>query len=496
MDRTKSLNHNNQYNNNQYNKNQKYNQMETFENFDNIEDLDNIDCSKYFQDIYDKILQDFDIEQADLVDKDLNKCTNCESTNFMDDTAQGIKVCSDCGVVASSLFDARYETRIYDEDNKGEKARCNKVTNELLPKSSLGTRLPSNIRGNLQKLQNWGAMPYRERALYNDFKKIDDKCDKLGLKKNIQDTAHIFYAAAKSCKHEEGENKGKFIITRGKNNKGIQAASIWISCNSSKTPILSKDIADQFDLTVKELNKGIKSLTKLLCCKNMNVNIEVVGSEEYVRKYCIELKIKTDYMNQAIKIAKNIDRLNLASEHTQYSIAATSVLIMSELNNITTMTKKRLKTLFGVSSVTIAKTYKKVEKIKHILTNDEKVEKLLVKFNTHLSSIKLTDVIKDRMKKFGIDAPVESESAIKIEVKDNIQTKSQSLSLSQEKKKSITVSDSDSLTDSSSETEEIKTKSKTKSVSKVIPKILIKKKEQNDKTDKKRIIRSVSISDI
>ena len=44
------------------------------------------------------------------------------------------------------------------------------------------------------------------------------------------------------------------------------------------------------------------------------------------------------------------------------------MLIMAENNNITSLTKKKLRIMFGVSEVTISKTYKKIEKIKNILS--------------------------------------------------------------------------------------------------------------------------------
>ena len=266
----------------------------------------------------------------------------------------------------------------------------------------MGVRLPNNTRSNLKKLQNWGAMPYRERSLYNDFKIINDVCAKLELSNNIQQSANIFYAAAKSCKYQDGDNEGKHIITRGKNNKGIQGGCIWISCKKTNTPISAKYIAEHFNLSLKELNKGIKSLKKLLEIKNMSVHISVMGSEHYVRKYCIEMNIKEDYMNQAIKIAKNIDKLNVITEHTQFSIAATSILIMAEINSITNMSKKTLKEMFGVSNVTISKTYKKLEKIKHILIDDEKVEKIYKKIVKLNEAHELSEDIKKRMEKFGI----------------------------------------------------------------------------------------------
>jgi transcription initiation factor TFIIB len=365
-------------------------------NIDNLDDLDNLDCGIYFQDLYNNIIKD---TEDNLTDR--SKCSRCNSSEFIEDHTNGIIIC-ECGEVINNLYDATPDLRTYDDDTKQENKRYTKITNELLPQSSLGVRLPNNTRSNLKKLQNWGAMPYRERSLYNDFKIINEACEKLELNNNIQQSANIFYAAAKNCKHQEGDNEGKHIITRGKNNKGIQGGCIWISCKKTNTAVSAKNIAEQFDLSLKELNKGIKCLKKLLEIKNMNVQLNVMGSEHYVRKYCTEMNIKEDYMNQAIKITKNIDKLNVITEHTQFSIAATSILIMAELNSIKNLSKKTLREMFGVSNVTISKTYKKLEKIKHILIDDDKVEKLYQKILKLNEAQELSEDIKKRMEKFGV----------------------------------------------------------------------------------------------
>lgn len=370
--------------------------IRTFDNLDSLDDLDKLDCSKFFEDVYNNIINTSDI---DICNK--SKCSRCKSSEFIEDYSLGIVVCS-CGEVINNLYDCAPDNKSFEDDTKQEIKRYNKITNELLPLSSLGTKLPYNIRGNLQKLQTWNAMPYRERSLYNDFKIINGVCEKLNLNKNIQQSANIFYTSAKSCKHQSGRNEGKHIITRGKNNKGIQGGTIWIACKKSNTPISTKEIAEHFGLTIKELNKGIRSLIKLLGIKNMNTQVNIIGSEEYVKKYCTEMNIKDDYINQAIKIAKNIDKLNIITEHTQFSIAATSVLIMAELNLITDLTKKSLKEMFGVSNVTISKAYKKLEKIKHILVDDNKVNKLVNKLNKLNEETQITEEIKNRMDKFNI----------------------------------------------------------------------------------------------
>jgi transcription initiation factor TFIIIB Brf1 subunit/transcription initiation factor TFIIB len=374
--------------------------LDTLENFD---DLDILDCNIYFQNIYDKIIT------TNINDED-NSCPNCKSTEFIEDVVLGFIVCN-CGQVISNLYDHRSETRVYEDDQK-QNVRCSKATNLLLPQSSLGTRLPYNVKGSLQKLQIWNAMPYRERSLYNDFKKINTCCDKMGLKKNIQETANIYYAMAKSCKYEDNQNK--YIIMRGKNNRGVQGGTICLSCKKNNIPINVKDICEHFNLSVKELNNGIKTLISLLKSKKFDVEIENLKSDSYIRKYCMESNVKPEYMEEAIQISNNINKLNLASEHNQFSIAACSMLVMAENNNIGSMSKKKLKLMFGVSEVTISKTYKKIEKVKHILNNNAKVLEIYNKINKSKQKEETIDpLLLERMKKFNIPINNENEEIAK-----------------------------------------------------------------------------------
>jgi len=382
----------------------------TFINLENLDDilnssnLDFLDTTTFYQEIYGKFN---DISENNVQ----TKCPSCFSNDFIEDFSSGFIVCN-CGQVISNMLDYRSETKL-DDDGKVDNVRCNKITNPLLPSSSLGTRLPYNLKGNLQKLQTWSAMPYRERSLFRDFCKINDCCQKINLKKNIQDDANILYSKAKSSKYKEGSNKGKFIITRGKNNRGIQAGSICIACKKNKTPFIAKEICALFNLTIKELNNGVKTIINLLKDTDINETYTAINSELYIKKYCQMNDIKNDLMQEAIKIAKNINRLNIATEHNQFSIAATSMLIMAENNNISTLTKKKLRTMFGVSEVTISKTYKKIEKIKTVLADDKEIDKLLLKIKEKQQSTEniIDPALLERMKKFGIEPNISNNSS-------------------------------------------------------------------------------------
>lgn len=379
-----------------------YIDIENLDDIFNSNNLDFLDTTTFYQEIYGKF-KDIPIKEQQ---PNSQKCPTCFSQDFIEDFSQGYVVCS-CGQVICNLLDYRSKTKI-DDDGKIDNVRCNKITNPLLPSSSLGTRLPYNLKGNLQKLQNWSAMPYRERSLLKDFRKINDCCDKLGFKKNVKDDANIIYTKAKGSKYKEGPNKGKFIITRGKNNKGIMSGSVILSCKKNKIPYNPKEVCSYFGLSIKEFNNGTKNTVCLLKDSNIDGNYSAINSDLYIKKYCEKNNIKDEYINESIRISKNINKLNIATEHNQFSIAATSVLIMAENNNITNMTKKKLRNMFGVSEVTISKTYKKIEKIKHLLANDNEITKLLVKIKNkqeenNNNQEEINPLLLERMKKFGIN---------------------------------------------------------------------------------------------
>ena len=144
--------------------------IKSLEYLTHISSLDNLECGVYFREIYDKIFNNTNTNTNNKDNNmyDIDKCKQCKNNIFMEDVNHGIIVCSKCGQVKDKLYDCRNELRAYDDDARYDKRA--KVTNELLPVSSLGTMLPSNIKGNIRNLQNWNAMPYKERTLYKDRK--------------------------------------------------------------------------------------------------------------------------------------------------------------------------------------------------------------------------------------------------------------------------------------------------------------------------------------
>lgn len=297
-------------------------------------------------------------------------CPECKtSEHVIDDYSQGVKVCQNCGIVTGNITDINPEWHNYDDASGVDNTRCSIVTNNLLPSSSVTTRL---IGGDskLRKAHIWIQGSYRDRSLKNVQDKLINYCIKGKITKKIAQEAFSTYRIISDCVHKNGKNAGNKVITRGNNRKSLIAACIFFACKKYGESRSSKEIAKICDLDYTDVNKGCKTFNKLIDLTQHGYQFKISIPEHFVDRFCKALNIKRPFSTQAIKIAKNARKLNLASDHTPLSIATGSILLMIELNGLS-ITKRELSEKFEVSEVTINKAFEKINQFKKIVINDQ-----------------------------------------------------------------------------------------------------------------------------
>ncbi len=304
-------------------------------------------------------------------------CSNCHSDSLVNDPSKGYYVCNDCGVINQQYLDKHPEYNNY-EDGKEESNRCGCPTNYFFPKASLGTKIKANNYSRLKVLHSWGQMPYRERSLLSVLENIQGKCKKYKITQTIIDNAKIMYKKINDCKHVRGKNKGKNIIIRCINRKSLIAACVFFGCKLQGRPRSPKEIADIFDLELKQVNKGCRKFLDLMNVDILMYKIRCSQSTDFIERYCKKLKIKKEYIDSATRISNNIHKLDIASTHQPPSVAAGSILLMANLYDLD-ISKKSISEIFVISDVTIAKTYRKIQPYHKIITNDEITDKIYTK---------------------------------------------------------------------------------------------------------------------
>jgi len=333
-------------------------------------------------------------------DKNTTCCPECGAVDFIEDYGKGMIYCS-CGQVLDSIFDNGMERHHHDGDDNDSPTGC-MLHNRLLPQSSLGTTVTA--KGRLMKLHIWNAMPYKERSDNIMFKRIRAVCVINKIVKKIEEDAKILCKRVSGTLHTTGGSKGKPFITRGFNRAGIVAGCLFIACRRNDETRAIKEIAYYFDISEQDVNKGIRSLLGILDDDNIVKDIGTSKVIHFIQRKCDELHIKNRYTTIAKTIANNIDKLNIASNHTTYSLAAATILLMAIMNGLKDITKKKLSTTFcGLSDVTIGKTYNQIKDLKTILINDAKVNEISVEITRLRNKRIITQEIYDQMVRFGVD---------------------------------------------------------------------------------------------
>ena len=295
--------------------------------------------------------------------RDCNQCITCKDSELIYDS--GAYYCSSCGMFQKKILNQKHQYNNYYNDNNVNPCRVGSATNILLPKSSLGSIISKRNTcynyNKMAKYNSWNSMPYKERSQWKIFTEITSACNKNKLPKIIIEDSKIYY------KHLS-EN----IISRGSNRKGLIAACVYNACKKQKVPRSCKEIAEIFNIKLKEITKGCKKFNELWRLVNTNSNLNKNNTFnrssnplDYIDRFCSKLNIPVDlkFIAEIIAIKAITSEYNIVNDNTAPSISAGSIYLVCILFNYN-ITKKIISDVSKISEVTISKCYKKLHMYK------------------------------------------------------------------------------------------------------------------------------------
>ena len=302
---------------------------------------------------------DTKIESQDVEKSDIEKqyaCSECKSFNLL--YTDGQLYCGDCSVMQDKRLSHEAEYRFYgnNDSRSMNPERVGMPTNSLLPQSSIGSLIQQRSYDNasikrMVQYNSWNQMPYKERALYKICCNIKNKSIRGGLPTIIIERAKELYNIVKEVN-----------ISRGDNRAGLIAACVWIACRDIGVPRSSKEIAEMFEIELKDMTRGIKFFREnwRLAEKGIDkISRDSSNPLNFIERYCSPLPISNDVKHIAEFIAVKAIFENLVDDNTAPSIAAGSIFLAAIItgNNIT---KKQVADSCKTSEVTISKCYKKL----------------------------------------------------------------------------------------------------------------------------------------
>lgn len=311
-------------------------------------------------------------------------CKNCKSSNLVIDNTKGHMVCCECAVINEEYLDDNVEAT----NNEGE---CNNTSrygppvSYFYPVASLGTKIVSKGCNRLSRLQKQGQMPYKEKSLLDVLETIQFKCKKYAITQTIIDSAKILYKKVSESVHSKGKRKGKSIIMRCINRRSMIAACLFHACKLQKETRTPREIADIYDLEIKHVNRGCRKFCDIIDSNTLFYQIKSSQSSDFIERFAKRLNIDKQYIIISKDVSSNIHKLDLATTHEPHSIAAGCILLVTQYYNIQ-ISKKDISNIFGISDVTISKTFRKIWPYHKIVLSNKITELILEKKNNNKSS--------------------------------------------------------------------------------------------------------------
>jgi transcription initiation factor TFIIB len=297
--------------------------------------------------------------------KEIDMCNLCNYPLMIMDI--GFPTCTNksCGVIYKDTLDYSPEWRFYgaEDKNSNDPTRCGNPINPLLVESSFGCKVLCHTNSSyemkkIRKWTEWQAMPHKEKSLYDEFQFITIMAQNAGVPKIFIDYAMII--------HKDISEQKMF---RGMNRDGIKAASIYISCRLNGCPRTAHEIAEIFKLDKTSATNGCSMAVNIL--HNIERSVDSSNKTDlcttlpssFIERFCSRLNFNQELTMLSKFVANKVEQNNIINDNIPHAIAAGIVYFIAYNCNLN-ISKLDIKTVCGVSEVTINKCFKKLEIIK------------------------------------------------------------------------------------------------------------------------------------
>lgn len=324
-------------------------------------------------------------------------CPNCNTEDYYTNGFNGALECKNCNTIISYMVDYKSHGVCDFDNHEAGNYGCSLVNIDLPQTSSMISMKGYSVDKKVKLLHSWNVIPQKERNLNNVYSIIQNVCNKYNIVKNIEDSAKIMYKQIYDNKSTTEKN----IIIRGTNYKSFIVSCFSRACKLNNENLSKTELANMFGIHATDVKKGEKIFNNLVKIKKFNIKHTVILPEHYIVRYCNKLNLAKCLIDQAYKIALNIQKLHIINEHKPNSVAVCAIYTMIVLNNLD-IQKTYISKILTISQATIVKTFKKIEDFKDILMNDELCNLIESKVKDYQNKIIHDDAYIMNCIKFGV----------------------------------------------------------------------------------------------
>ena len=298
--------------------------------------------------------------------EEISRCPVCGSVHLSKDYSRAELICKDCGlVIDEELIDQGPEWRAFDSDQREKRARTGSPMTYTIHdkglstmicwknRDSYGKSIPTRNRAQLYRLRKWQRRvrisDATERNLAVALSALDRMASSLGLPRIVRETAAMIYRKAALKK-----------LVRGRSIEGVTAAALYAACRQCLVPRTLDEISYIAHISRKEIGRTYRYVSR-----ELGLKLLPTSSEDYISRFCSELKLSSDVQMKTLEILKEAARQEITSGRGPTGMAAASLYIASLLCG-ERRTQREIAEVAGVTEVTIRNRYKEIAKKQNI----------------------------------------------------------------------------------------------------------------------------------
>ena len=289
----------------------------------------------------------------------IKKCPECESINLTYDPNIGEIICNECGlVVEEKMVDSGID--IQGKFDKGDKKgrggapismqKFDKGLTTNVGEISDIYRLEAKQTRKFLRLKKWQERVSTsiERNLRLAMAELRVVASYLNLPNVVRDeTARIYnYVLQRG-------------MVRGRSMESVIAACLYTACRSYGIPRTLDEMATASDVERKEIGRTYRFIIRKL-----KIKVKQSSPKDYISRFASVLKLSPKTQNDALKVLKKAEDIELTSGRGPAGISAASLYVAALMND-EKKTQREVADIAGITEVTIRNRYKElIDKLK------------------------------------------------------------------------------------------------------------------------------------
>ena len=288
----------------------------------------------------------------------VKKCPECGSINLTYESNLGEIICNECGlVIEEKMVDSGID--LQGKFDKGEKKgrggapisiqKFDKGLTTNVGEISDIYKLDSGQTRKFLRLKKWQERVSTsiERNLRLAMAELRVVASYLNLPNVVKDeTARIYnYVLQRG-------------LVRGRSMESVIAACLYTACRSYGIPRTLDEMATASDIERKEIGRTYRFIIRKL-----GIKVKQSSPKDYISRFSSVLKLSPKTQNDALKILRQAEKIELTSGRGPAGISA-AALYVAALNNDEKKTQREVADIAGITEVTIRNRYKElIEKL-------------------------------------------------------------------------------------------------------------------------------------